>query len=60
MQIERRTSQAGARRASSAMMQGCINLSEKPAVQQVGQDLVYYQPVHKRTHGAPDPAAKVR
>ena len=55
MQIKRRTSQASARRPSSAMMQGCINLWEKPAVTQVGQDLACSHRLHKRTHGAPDP-----
>ena len=60
MQIERRTSEASAGRASSAMMHGCVNLREKPAVQQVGQDLAYNHQWRKRTHGAPDPTAKVR
>lgn len=58
VQIERRTSQASARRPSSAMMQGCINLWEKPTVQQVGQDLACSHRWHRRTHGALDPTGR--
>ena len=56
MQIERRTLLASARRTSSAMMQGCVNLREKPTVNEVGQNVARSYQWHRRTRGALDPA----
>ena len=58
MQIGHRTSQASARLASSAMVQGCVNLMGKPTVHEVGRNVARSNKWYERTHGSPDPATR--
>jgi hypothetical protein len=62
MQIEYCTSQASAR-ASSAVMQGCVNLREKPTVHEVGQNVArsyqWYTVLHTYSWGTRSSYKKV-